>query len=353
MSFIKNAWYCAGFSSDLTSNAELYTIKILDEPLVLYRTSAGVVALNDRCPHRFAPLSKGKLCEQAIQCGYHGLVFDATGKCIKNPHGPIPPAAKVKAYPVLERHSALWVWMGEPANADPAQLPDFGSTEEGPRCARVIGRLHIKANYQLVTDNLLDLSHVPFLHPFLANAGPPPEGFSAKIKTDVVGSTVHAINEFAYMPTSEFYRMLWERGPAPPTCDMRANMRWNAPALMLLDTGATPHGESQDMGPTSMQGHWLTPESELTTHYFWAVGRDRFVGDPAMSERVRAGVDSAFRSEDEPMIEAVQSRMGGSDLWAHEPLLFATDTAAVRARRIVEKMISSEQKGRVSDEALS
>jgi vanillate O-demethylase monooxygenase subunit len=347
MSFVKEAWYCAGFSSDVDSG-QLYAITMLAEPLVLYRTSAGVVALHDRCPHRFAPLSRGKLCGQAIQCGYHGLVFDATGKCIQNPHGPIPPAAKVKSYAVLERYAALWVWMGDPANADSTLLPDFGLTEERPGWTRITGRLHLKANYQLVTDNLLDLSHVPFLHPFLANAGPPPAGFSAHIKTDVVGSTVHAINEFRHMPISDFYRMLWEQGTAPPTCDMRANMRWNAPALMFLDTGATQVGGPTELGPSSPQGHWLTPETEVTTHYFWAVARDRFVGDAAMSEQLRAGIDGAFRNEDEPMIEAVQRRMGGSDLWAQQPLLFATDNAAVRARRAVEKLILSEEQARTA-----
>jgi vanillate O-demethylase monooxygenase subunit len=341
MSFIKNAWYCAGFSSDV-GVGQLYAITILAEPLVLFRTPEAVVALHDRCPHRFAPLSRGTLCDATIRCGYHGIVFDAAGKCIQNPHGPIPAAARVKTYPVLERHAALWVWMGDAAKADAAQLPDFGSTEERPGWTRVTGRLHIKANYQLITDNLLDLSHVPFLHPFLAGGGPPPEGFTATIKTEVVGSTVHAINEFRHMPTSEFYRTLWERGAVPPTCDMRANMRWNAPALMHLDTGATEVGGPRELGPSSPQGHWLTPETELSTHYFWAVGRDRFVGDAAMSEQVRLGIDGAFRTEDEPMIEAVQSRMAGTDLWAEKPLLFGTDNAAVRARRIVEKMIASE-----------
>jgi len=132
---------------------------------------------------------------------------------------------------------------------------------------------------------------------------------------------------------------------------MRANMRWNAPALMFLDTGATQVGAAKDLGPSSPQGHWLTPESEVSTHYFWAVGRDRYVGDSAMSETLRVGIDGAFRMEDEPMIEAVQSRMAGTDFWAEQPLLFGTDTAAVRARRIVEKMILAEQTGETVKEA--
>jgi phenylpropionate dioxygenase-like ring-hydroxylating dioxygenase large terminal subunit len=346
MSFVKDAWYCAGFSGDVDAG-KLHAITILDQPVVLYRTGAGVVALQDRCPHRFAPLSRGKLCDETIRCGYHGLVFDSTGKCIQNPNGPIPPTAAVKSYAVLERYAALWVWMGDKAAADPAQLPDFSATEERPGWTCVRGRLHIKANYQLVVDNLLDLSHVPFLHPFLANAGPPPAGFGAKITTEVEGETVVATNEFTHMPTSDLYRMLWEQGAPPAICDMRANMRWNPPSLMFLDTGATQVGGARELGPSFPQGHWLTPETSLTTHYFWVAARDRYVGDATMSQQLQAGVDGAFRNEDEPMIEAAQSRMSGADLWADSPLLLMTDGAAVRARRIVEKRILAEEKAKV------
>jgi vanillate O-demethylase monooxygenase subunit len=339
MKFIENAWYCAGFSTDLPVGS-LRAITILGSPLVFFRGKSGVVALEDRCPHRFAPLSKGKLCEGKIACGYHGLQFDEAGKCVVNPHGPIPPRAAVRAYPAAERFGALWVWMGDTQRANILTLPNFASTEERPGWSRIQGYLRVRANYQLVTDNLLDLSHVPFLHPFLASAGPPPEGFEAHIATSQEGNTVFAINEFRHMPTSDLYRMLWERGEPPLTCAMRANMRWDPPSLLFLDTGATIVDRPLEEGPSSPQAHWLTPETEFTTHYFYAVARDRLVGNQDVSETLSAGFASAFENEDEPMIEAVQSRMGDQELFSLKPMLLSTDDAAVRARRIIEILAS-------------
>jgi vanillate O-demethylase monooxygenase subunit len=288
-------------------------------------------------------LSRGRVAEGLLRCGYHGLQFDSSGACIHNPHGVAPKAANVRSFPVLEKHGALWVWMGNPESADAALLPDFSAAEDRSGWSRVQGYLHVKANYQLVADNLLDLSHVQFLHPFLATAAPPHPGFRPDIRTEQRGTTVHAINEFRYMTMTPLYRMLWERGDAPDTCDMRANMRWDPPCLLFLDTGATIVDAPHDAGPSLMQGHWLTPETELTTHYFWAVARDRFVTDESVGARVKAGIDNAFQNEDEPMIEAVQRNMGNADLWASNPVLLSTDNAPVRARRILEKLIASER----------
>jgi phenylpropionate dioxygenase-like ring-hydroxylating dioxygenase large terminal subunit len=341
MRFLRDAWYCAGFSADLAPG-KMRVITMLNEALVLFRGKNGLVALEDKCPHRFAPLSRGKLCEAGIACGYHGLQFDESGKCVHNPHGPIPPRAAVRAYPAFERHDALWVWMGEPAHADPNLLPDFGRTEERPGWTRIQGYLHVRGNYQLVADNLLDLSHVPYLHAFLAGQGPPPPGFEARITASQEGNTVTAINEFRHMPMSEFYRMLWERGEPPTTCAMRVNMRWDPPSLLFLDTGADVVDAERESGPSSPQAHWLTPETERTTHYFWVVARNRYVGNPEMSTKLAGGVDSAFRNEDEPMIEAVQSRIGDKELFELRPLLLATDNGAVRARRILEKLMDAE-----------
>jgi vanillate O-demethylase monooxygenase subunit len=342
--FARNAWYCAGFSADLAAN-QVRAMTILGQPLVLFRDASGApAALVDRCPHRFAPLSRGRVCEGNLQCGYHGLQFNSSGQCVHNPHGPgvAPKAATVRAFAVLERHATLWIWMGDADRADVSLLPDFSVVEERPGWSRVQGYLHVKANYQLVTDNLLDLSHVQFLHPFLATGGPPPENFRPEFRTEQRGTTVEAINQMSSIWNTPLYRLLWERGDAPDVVDMRANMRWDPPSLLFLDTGATVVGGARELGPTLSQGHWLTPETELTTHYFWALARDRYVHDAAVGEQVRAGIDSAFRNEDEPMIEAVQHNMHGADLWAEKPVMLSTDNAAVRARRIVDKMIAAE-----------
>ena len=124
--FLRNTWYVAMWSQDLKPG-ELQQRLILDEAIVLFRNASGqVAALLDRCPHRFVPLSLGKVCEgNSVQCPYHGLAFDATGVCVRNPNadGRIPPALRVRRFPVVERHGAIWVWMGDPAKADRALIP--------------------------------------------------------------------------------------------------------------------------------------------------------------------------------------------------------------------------------------
>src|SRR5262245_28073206 len=126
--YLHNAWYVAAWSDDL-ADGQLLARTILKEPVVLYRTAdGGVAALEDRCPHRFAPLHMGKIVKgDAVQCPYHGLEFDSSGACVLNPHGTknIPPRARVRSYPVTEKHKAIWIWMGE-REPDLAKVPDFG-----------------------------------------------------------------------------------------------------------------------------------------------------------------------------------------------------------------------------------
>ena len=346
MTFINDAWYCAGFASDVPADT-LKSITILGQPVVLYRKEDGsAVALTDRCPHRFAPLSLGKVCAGEVQCKYHGLRFGADGRCTHNPHGDgsIPKAAQVRAYPVREQYAALWVWMGDPALAEATPLPDFSPIEEREGWSRVQGYVHVRAHYQLMIDNLLDLSHVPFLHPFLGGGGPPPAEFRADIRMEQNGNSVLAISEFSSMPNTPLYQMLWERGAPPALTDLRANIRWDPPSTLMLDTGATFVGRPRDEGPSAPIAHWLTPETETTTHYFWAAARDRHVGNAEFGAQVAAGVDAAFRNEDEPMIEACQRNMGTTDLMSLKPLLLQTDGPAVRARRIIDIQLDTQEK---------
>src|SRR5262245_50628355 len=127
MEFLRNAWYVAAWSDELTRD-RLLARTLLEEPVVLFRTATGQpAALFDRCPHRFAPLSRGRLKGDVIECGYHGLCFDRNGTCAHNPHNPghVPPRAHVRSYALVERQGIVWIWMGEPERADPALVPDF------------------------------------------------------------------------------------------------------------------------------------------------------------------------------------------------------------------------------------
>ena len=168
MAFLKNCWYVAAHPSEV--GREPLARTILNEKLMMYRGEDGRGhALGNVCPHRFAFLSKGKLVGDVIECPYHGLRFDTTGACVHNPHGDgtIPPHARVKSYPFVERHGLFWIWMGNVARADPEIIPDFSAlVQDG--FAPVHGYLQIQANYQLLVDNLMDLTHIEFLHTALS-----------------------------------------------------------------------------------------------------------------------------------------------------------------------------------------
>jgi phenylpropionate dioxygenase-like ring-hydroxylating dioxygenase large terminal subunit len=165
--YLRDAWYVAAWSDDLEEGG-LLPRTILGEPVVLFRKAdQSVVALSDRCPHRFAPLHMGKIVNgDRVQCPYHGLEFDSTGACVRNPHIPhnIPPRARVRQYPTIEKHKAVWVWMAE-GEASHSAVPDFSVLDNVPGLHETKrDRITINAHYELIVDNLLDLSQVPFLH---------------------------------------------------------------------------------------------------------------------------------------------------------------------------------------------
>ena len=162
--FVRNTWYVAAWDHEV--GRHLMARKILNIPVVLYRTAAGApVALEDTCPHRFYPLSKGQLIGDAVECGYHGLQFDCSGRCQLVPgQDKIPDSAKVRSFPVVQRWGWIWIWMGDPALADEDLIIDIPQlrTKEWAVCAGEL--LHFKGNYTLMTDNLLDPSHVSYVH---------------------------------------------------------------------------------------------------------------------------------------------------------------------------------------------
>src|SRR5688572_26583055 len=161
--FLRNFWYVAAWAHEVGEQPLARTF--LNEAVILFRKQDGTpVALEDRCCHRHVPLSRGTRIGDTIQCWYHGLVFDASGRCIRVPgQDRVPPAARVKAYPVAERHRWVWIWMGDPALADPALIPDFRWLDH-PEWGCKGTTYRVRCHYQLIIDNLLDLTHLAFVH---------------------------------------------------------------------------------------------------------------------------------------------------------------------------------------------
>ncbi|WP_341963388.1 aromatic ring-hydroxylating dioxygenase subunit alpha [Pseudomonas sp. RC10] len=342
MAFLRNAWYPAGWDYEVEQD-KLFNRKLLNENILFFRDSQGVAqAVHDRCPHRFAPLHMGTLDGDSVRCAYHGLEFNGRGECVHNPHGDgkIPKAAKVKAYPLVERYGVLWIWMGAPELATPDTIPFFEALDPE---LYYVGRdyLHARANYVLETDNIMDLSHIEYLHPSTLGSS------SVSQATTVVeqdGDTVWSkrLIQNEIMPS-----FLYDIFDFPPDTrvDRWLDVRWDAPATLLLNTGATRTGSSREEGSPVPTVHFFTPETETTTHYWFGISfpkRLAEVGEQKAKMYIQ-GLRVPFETEDLPMLEAQQASMGDEDFWDLKPILLIGDAGAIRARRILDRLILEEQ----------
>jgi phenylpropionate dioxygenase-like ring-hydroxylating dioxygenase large terminal subunit len=337
MSFIQNAWYMAGWSEELSD--QLLSRRLFDRQIVLYRKGDGsVAALSDRCPHRFAPLSKGERVGDAIQCGYHGLTFDGSGACIRNPFSEkIPAAAKVQSWAVVERHDIIWLWGGDAHEADAARIPDFSMTANSDAVRAVHGTTLIEAPYEFATDNLMDLSHIEFVHKgTFAGSG-------------VIFAGTHGVKEEGDTLRSNWW-MPGVKAPShttgiyPPEMitDHWLDMRWNAPASMHLEIGATATGVPRKAGVIVQQAHIVTPASATTAHYFWATTRTHDLESAEVDGFLRALFGQAFDDEDKPIIKAAYDNLEGQDFWEAQPLSLGIDAGGTRARRKIQAMLKAE-----------
>jgi phenylpropionate dioxygenase-like ring-hydroxylating dioxygenase large terminal subunit len=335
MPFLKNSWYVAAWSSEVQGPTHQ---KIIGEDVILFRGEHGqIIALGDTCPHRFAPLHLGKVIGDLIQCPYHGLQFNAEGQCAHNPFDPSvkPAAAKVRSFPVIERDRFIWIWMGEPENANADLIPDFHWLGETDRYTMTRDATMVQdINYELIIDNLLDLSHAQFVHPTTLGND---TMATAETKTWQDGDTVYS-------------NRMNINGPAPALftasgavddgaiVDYWNDMRWDAPGAYYLEVGVTPTGEDRAKGAYFGSAHMLTPVDEHRTVYRYILFRTFARDNDAVTEGIEALVKTAFTCEDEPILAAVQARMAGRAFWSLNPVLLKGDKAAVLARRTLERL---------------
>lgn len=345
MPYLRNAWYVAAASNEI-GEAPLRRV-LLDLPSVIYRTESGVCqVLRDSCPHRFAPLSLGMVIGETLQCGYHGLKFGTDGRCVHNPHGSgtASSSLRVRSFPTIERFGYIWFWPGQD-EADPELLPaEYIFLDDAEQYAVVHGYLHVKANYELIVDNLLDLTHVQYIHPQFGLSNMTTSDQLKAHSNELVreGNRVGAKRLRANTPPSDFNRTTF--GVSADLVDTRADMYWQPPANIFFDMGLTEPGEPNRNILRLPAAHMITPETDLTSHYFFAQGRDAGLDDEALSATHLSFTEFAFREQDEPMLEAQQANMGRTaDIMALGPALLKTDGAPVTARRILKGLIKSEQ----------
>jgi vanillate O-demethylase monooxygenase subunit len=347
--FLRNTWYVAGFGRDLEPS-KLIARTFLGERVVMYRKTDGTpAALQDRCPHRFVPLHIGKVKGDGVQCGYHGLEFGADGVCAHNPHGDGRIAAnmRVNSYPLVEADGILWIWMGEAEKADPATIVRFPRWLN-PAYVGVFGYMHVEANYQLINDNLLDLSHIQYVHPIFQRSEADAEEKPAVEEFGETDGVIWSHVENHNRTPLPFGRMFDSR----PRVDARTDTFWHAPSLVHLDISlrepGSARGEGDDVEFPSL--HLLTPETEGSTHYFWTMLRNVKLDDEGLSSKIRGGLEQAFANEDKPVIEMQQRELGDADLMGLKPVLLQTDSTAVRARRVLQGLLEAEQRAPVAAE---
>jgi len=344
--YLRNSWYMAAWASDLGS--DLSGVTICEEPILLFRkTNGDAAAIGGLCPHRFVPLTFGKKIGDDVQCGYHGMVFDSSGKCVLNPHhgGTISPGMKVPSYPVVERYGIIWLWMGAAEAADAELIPDF-SCYDDPAFETLHGVIDMKANYELITDNLLDLTHGEFVHEGLLSS----EAITiSKLETLESGSTVWANrwcpNDRAPPVWGQVLRDVLGLD-LDTIVDHWLYMRWDAPAHLLLDVGITPLGKTRDDGIWVYAAHHITPVDATRSLYHWAIVRDHGLGDPAIDAFWRASIDAAFVGQDQPIIEAQQAAIGHRTIEEMRPVGIPADIPGGKARRALRRLMASEAGGK-------
>lgn len=340
MTFLKNTWYVAANTFELEEG--MVSRKICNEQILMFRTSSGsIAALHDLCPHRFVPLSMGRRIGDTVQCAYHGLRFDGSGACIEAPHDDEAQRERacVKSYNAIERHALVWLWMGEPSLADPNLIPDFGFIADTAKFGVAQGYTYIRGNYQMIADNLLDLSHIHYLHPDI-HEGADFSDFTNKIKTE--GETVWSMLWRHHYPLDAAKQAFY--GLEHADVEGQGHSRWNVPGVLFVDSAYWDHGKTKDEGMQLPNAHLITPETETTSHYFWAAGRNRFIDNPAITAQTAATMKRVFETQDGPMVEAQQRHMGDStDFLAHKPIILKADAAGVLARRIMKRRIAVEQ----------
>ncbi|MBI1386574.1 MAG: Rieske 2Fe-2S domain-containing protein [Rhizobiales bacterium] len=339
-SFVRNAWYVAGWSRDF--GREMRALRILGEDVVFYRREDGApVALEDACPHRKLPLSKGRLIGDDVECGYHGLTFDCSGACVRAPtqEGHIPARAVVHSYPVADRWDLLWVWMGEPAAADPEAIIDIPHFDDPTWGRTPGGSMDVACNYLYVMDNLLDPSHVAWVH-VTSFAGAGTESEPLRVDTLEDGVLV--------------WRWLNDRPPPPyyanlvrfsGNCDRKQHYECRVPSIAINKSIFTPKGTGGSEGALPAEAfinvsyNFMTPVDEANTRYFWFQHRNTDPDNAEVSQRMFEGAKMAFE-EDRLVLVHVQDGMARSRT-PHFNL--GIDAGAVRFRQMVDRRIAGER----------
>jgi vanillate O-demethylase monooxygenase subunit len=338
----RNAWYAVAYDTEV--GRRLLKRTIAGRNLIFYRRrDGGPVALENACWHRLLPLSEGHLEGDEVVCGYHGLVYDHAGRCTHMPsQETINPAARVRSYPVVDRHRFVWVWTGDPALADPATIPDLHWNDD-PEWAGDGRVIHALCNYKLVVDNLMDLTHETFVHG---------SSIGNRAVAEVPFQVTHGPNSATVTrwmldvepPPFWAMQLEWKHGRPFERVDRWQIINFEAPGTVAIDVGVAPAGSGAPEGDRSegVNGYVLntmTPETERTCHYFWSFCRNYNLDEQRITTLLREGVTGVFH-EDELILAAQQQAVEANPDKQFYNLNI--DGGAIWARRLIDKMVAAE-----------
>jgi phenylpropionate dioxygenase-like ring-hydroxylating dioxygenase large terminal subunit len=342
--FLRNSWYVAAWNHELIDGRKLART-ILERPIVLYRGASGkVVALDDRCCHRAAPLSMGRIEGDDIRCMYHGMKFDPGGKCIQIPgQDVIPPKLGVRSYPTVERYNLIWIWPGDAEKADPDLIVDYPPLADS-KWRGAPGYMHYTANWLLIVDNLSDFAHLAFVHTHTLGGS---EEYAYKTKPVAVEKL-----------DDGFRVERWHMNAEPPPyhkkvisnkddkIDRRNIGRMLIPGIFLLDTMFAPAGQGAEKG-VQVEGtrqyrnaQFMTPETRGSTHFFWNYLHDFDIDNPNISLSLRNSLEEAF-NEDKAIIEAQQKVFDADP--NYQLLAIGADAALTYFRWALARRIDAER----------
>ncbi len=340
MPFLKNAWYVAAWPEEI--DRTLLARQITGEHVVMFRQEDGkAVCIEDRCPHRFAPLSMGTLMGDRIECKYHGLQFDGGGRCVLNPHPPgtVPPKMTTRAYPLVERHGLMWVWMGDAAQARLDAIPNLAFLRDTAKFRTVRNYFNLPYAVGLMFDNLMDLSHADYLHRGLISQGHG-ENTQATMTTTDDGDTVTVNWVLRDSLPSPTFAKVWKFGPLT---DHYRETHFQPPGILKVDLAAVDAGAPRDQGVRLIVTHCVTPETETSLHEFTLRSRNFALGDEAVDRHFIEQQRAVIVEEDGWMLSAIQRRMDEAEFPDVEPVLFNVDVGAVKVRRVMDRLIAAEQ----------
>ncbi len=342
--FIKNTWYVACTAAELEALGDKPLGRTsCNEKMAIYRGLDGqVAAVEDFCPHRGAPMSLGKACKNGLRCGYHGLEMGADGRAVHMPGQRVRGFPAVKSFAVVERYGFVWVWPGDQSKADVAQMPVF-EFFDNPAWAYGGGLYHVQADYRLMIDNLMDLTHETYVH---ATSIGQPEIDETPCETQVDGDKVITQRFMDGIQAPPFWQMAMRANGLDPQAkvDRWQICRFSPPSHIMIDVGVALAGHGGFDAPADKKAYsvvvdFITPETETSHWYHWGMARNFKAGDAALTDSIRQGQGKIF-GEDMEMLQLQQDNILRHP--ERKLLMLGIDAGGVQSRRIIERLLAQE-----------